>query len=176
MAQASCLCPLTKHYSENFTANNRKITIDMDTSTFIEILISNTGKNLQFILPDQTKLSGDLHITEIQHHSVDSVDCGGNPHSYNETVVQLWINERSNSNAEWTTNKAIKIIDIVGQKRAYNHKAELLIEFGDSTHQTIRYSVAQIEANDDTVSVQMTVQPTVCKPSLNVRKKLASCC
>lgn len=148
----------------------------MKTSTFIEALISNTGKELQFVLPDETILSGDLHITEIQHHSVDSVDCGGNPHSYYETIVQLSINERSRLHAEWTTDKAIKIIDIVGQRRAYVDDAELLIEFGDSDHPTIRYSVSQIEANGNTVSVQMTVKPTVCKPSLKVGKELASCC
>ena len=104
------------------------------------------------------------------------MDCGGNPHSYNETVVQLAINERSSLHAEWTTDKAIKIFNIVGKKSTYVDDAELLIEFGDSNHPTIRYSVAQIEANGDTVLVQMTVKPTVCKPSLNVNKKMASCC
>lgn len=148
----------------------------MNTSTFIETLISNTGKNLQFVLPDETTISGDLHITEIQHHSVQSVDCGGNAHNYNETVFQLSVNERSNSVAKWTTDKAIKIIDTVGQKSSYSNDAELLIEFGDSNHPTIRYSVARIETISEGISVLMTVKPTVCKPSLNAWKQLASCC
>lgn len=148
----------------------------MNTSTFIETLISNTGKNLQFVLPDQTVISGDLHITEIQHHTVHSVDCGGNSHSYNETVLQLSINERSNSVANWTTDKTIKIIDTVGQKSSYKNNAELLIEFGDSTRPTIRYSVAKMDITSENVSVRMTVTPTVCKPSLNAGKQLASCC
>ncbi len=148
----------------------------MNTSTFIDKLHSNEGKKLQFILPDETVISGDLHITEIQHHNVDSVDCGGNSHSYNETVVQLWINERVNSVADWTTDKATKIIDIVGQKSEYIDDAELLIEFGDSDHPTIRYSIGEIDKSEETVSVRLTVKPTVCKPSLNVGKKLVGCC
>lgn len=148
----------------------------MNTSTFIETLISHTGKNLQFVLPDQSVISGDLHITEIQHHSVHSVDCGGNSHSFNETVFQLSVNEQSNKIAKWTTEKAIKIIDTVGQKSTYSDKAELYIEFGDATHSTIRYSVAKIDVTSEDVSVRMTVKPTVCKPSLNVGKQLAACC
>ncbi len=148
----------------------------MNTSTFINTLISNTEKELQFVLPDGSNITGDLHITEIQHHNVDSVDCGGNSHSYNETVFQLSVNERSNKIAKWTTDKALKIIDTVGQKSTYNDKAELLIEFGDSNHPTIRYSVENIDLSSENVLIQMTFKPTVCKPSLNASKKLASCC
>lgn len=148
----------------------------MNTSAFIKTLISNTGKNLQFVLPDHAVISGDLHITEIQHHTVHSVDCGGNSHSYNETVLQLSVNKRSNSIAKWTTDKAIKIIETVGQKSTYQDNAELLIEFGDSAHPTIRYSIANIDAGSEDVSVRMTVKPTVCKPSLKAGKQLASCC
>lgn len=148
----------------------------MNTSTFFKTLIALSGKNLEFILPDETLISGDLHITEIQHHNVNSVDCGGNSHRYNETVLQLWINERSKSKAEWSTDKALKIIDIVGQKASYNDDAELLIEFGDSDHPTIRYSIGEILESPEIVSVQLTVKPTVCKPSLGVNKELVGCC
>ena len=37
----------------------------MNTQNFINTLVSNTNKDLSFILPDDTRLSGDLHITEI---------------------------------------------------------------------------------------------------------------
>lgn len=148
----------------------------MNTSSFIYSLKSNEGKKLKFMLPDETIITGDLHITEIQHHSVNSVDCGGNSHAYNETVIQLWINEQNHSDAEWITDKALKIIDIVGQKSEYTDEAELFIEFGDSNHPTIRYSIGKIEESSQTVSVRLTVKPTVCKPSLNVGKELVSCC
>ena len=148
----------------------------MNTSTFIETLILHTGKKLEFVLPNETVLSGDLHITEIQHHSIKSVDCGGNPHSYYETVVQLSINERSNTSAIWTVEKAIKIIDVVANEQSFVNDAEVLIEFGDSNHPTIRYSIGKIEAVSEMVSIHMRLKSTVCKPSLNVGKELESCC
>lgn len=148
----------------------------MNTSPFIETLVTNTGKKLHFILPDQTEISGDLHITEIQHHTVNSVDCGGNPHSYNETVFQLSLNERSKNEVTWTTDKAIKIIDIVSQKSSYKDHANLLIEYGDTSHPTTRYSIERIDTTPDDVSILMIINPTVCKPSLIVGKQLASCC
>lgn len=148
----------------------------MNTSTFINSLVQNTGKELQFSLPDNLIISGDLHITEIQHHSVDSVDCGGNQHSYDETVIQLWVNERSQKTAEWTTNKALKIIGLVGEKQQYRDEAELFIEFGDSAHPTIRYSVSNMDENAERLIVGLSVKPTVCKPGLNRNKKVGACC
>ena len=150
----------------------------MNTSTFVNTLINNTGKELQFSLPDNVIISGDLHITEIQHHSVDSVDCGGKEHSYNETVIQLWVNERSGKEAEWTTDKALKIVDRVGQKKPYKKEAELFIEFGDSAHPTSRYSISNFDENAERLIIGLTVKPTVCKPSLNskIDRKAVGCC
>lgn len=148
----------------------------MNTLKFIETLVSNTNKDLSFILPDDTKLSGDLHITEIQNHKVDSVDCGGNYHQYNETVVQLWINESSKDKAEWRTEKALKIFEIVRKKIEYNNEAELLIEFGDSAHPTIRYSVARIVDTFRHVTIMLSIKPTDCKPRLTSTSKAGACC
>jgi hypothetical protein len=148
----------------------------MNTSTFITTLVNNTGKKLQFSLPDSTVISGDLHITEIQHHSVDSVDCGGNEHSYNETVIQLWVNENSENTAEWTTDKSLKIIGLVGEKQEYRDEAELFIEFGDSNHPTVRYSIQDVQENSETLIMALSVKPTVCKPSLNREVKAGACC
>ena len=149
----------------------------MNTSTFIHHLVSNNAKKLRFTLPDQTVLSGDLHITEIQDHSINSVDCGGNAHQYDETVVQLWINESSEKVVEWKTEKALKIFEIVGEKIDYKDKAELFIEFGDSAHPTIKYSVKEIKSDDEKTNVVLTVKPTACKPELNhERSKIEACC
>jgi hypothetical protein len=148
----------------------------MNTNTFINTLVSNTNKDLSFILPDDTRLSGDLHITEIQNHKVDSVDCGGNAHQYDETVVQLWINEDSRDVAEWRTEKALKIFEIVGEKIEYKDEAELLIEFGDSSHHTIRYAVGRIVETPQDVTIMLIVKPTVCKPRVDTTGQLAGCC
>lgn len=148
----------------------------MNTQNFIDNLVSNSNKNLSFILPDDTRLSGDLHITEIQNHNVDSVDCGGNAHEYDETVVQLWINESSQEVAEWRTEKALKIFEIVGKKIEYMDDAELLIEFGDSAHETIRYSVGRIVETEQDITIMLTVKPTVCKPRVDTTGELAGCC
>jgi hypothetical protein len=148
----------------------------MNTSTFIQTLIHHSGKKLQFKLPDESIISGDLHITEIQNHKVDSVDCGGNAHEYDETVVQLWINENSTNHAEWEVEKALRIFEIVGEQIKYKDDAELFIEFGDSKHHTIRYSIKDIHESVEKVIVEMMVKPTVCKPSLTKKAKMESCC
>ncbi|MDR9410318.1 MAG: DUF6428 family protein [Balneolaceae bacterium] len=148
----------------------------MNTSTFIKTLIANTGKELQFTLPDHITIHGALHITEIQNHQVDSVDCGGNVHQYDETVIQLWIHEVSKDAAEWRTEKALNIFEIVGKKIEYKDDAELFIEFGDSAHPTIKYSVKEIESGGEKVNVVLMVKPTACKPLINTTKEMAGCC
>lgn len=148
----------------------------MNTQTLIQQLVNHTGKDLQFKLPDQSVIAGDLHITEIQNHSVDSVDCGGMQHQYQETVIQLWINENSEVQAEWTTDKALKIVDLVGTKLTYQEEAEIFIEFGDSKHATMRYSIKEIYQVDRLMQVELMVKPTVCKPrSLKSTEKEVCC-
>ncbi len=147
----------------------------MYTQTFIQKLRTNPDKSLNFLLPDQSVIRGDLHITEIKHQSIESVDCGDNSHTFNETVMQLWTDGNQNTLSDWTANKAVKIIDIVGTKRDFDGNAEIFIVFGDSYHPAAKYSIGEIRMTDKTLNVIMKNVPAVCKPNV-FAKELASCC
>lgn len=136
----------------------------MKTSEILNTL-NQENKELEFLLPDGESITGDLHITEIKNVNVDSTDCGGNTHSFEETIIQLWLNEESNRVADWTIEKARKIFDIVGAQRPYLMDAEAYIEFGDSSHLTSKYGFVAKKVGEKLV-LQLEEEKTVCKPRL----------
>ncbi|MCG8373130.1 MAG: DUF6428 family protein, partial [Balneolales bacterium] len=74
----------------------------MKTIDFLHTL-NHSNKKLSFLLPGSEVISGDLHITEVKNTHIISTDCGGNSHEFEETVIQLWINENSGLTPKWTT-------------------------------------------------------------------------
>lgn len=143
----------------------------MKTSELLNT-INETENSLEFMLPSGETIKGDLHITEIKNVTVDSTDCGGFKHSFQETVIQLWLNESSKKDAKWTTSKASKIFEIVGNQRDFLVDAEAFFEFGDSNHLTSKYSITP-ERHDDGLILHLGAIYPQCKPRL---LQQTSCC
>ncbi len=147
----------------------------MNTQTFLNTLNNNRNKALSFYLPNGNKLGGDLHITEVMNAKIDSTDCGSNSHRFEETTIQLWKNEHSEKVATWTVDKALKILDKVGDIQPYMNESELFFEYGDSTIPTSRYSVKEVKNTDTEIGLDLYVKPPVCKPSMAEQGALACC-
>lgn len=143
----------------------------MKTSELLTIFKSN-DLPLKFILPDGEQIGGDLHITEVKNVHVNSTDCGGNSHSFEETVIQLWKNEYSEREAEWSTTKARNIMDIVAKTQPFMLDTEVFFEFGDSTRLTSKY---RVEASMDSEGISLWLKgvATECKP---MSQNATACC
>ena len=139
----------------------------MKTKHLFEKLDKNLTNKLRFILPNGREVQGDLHFTEVKSITVKSVDCGSNSHAFNETVIQLWLNERSEKQAEWFGRKAVNILNKVGSKQRFDPDSEVFFEYGDSISQTAKYSIETINLAGDDLIVHLYVKPTVCKPGMN---------
>lgn len=146
----------------------------MKTNKFLQI-INNTEKELNFILPNGEKITGDLHITEVKNVRIDSTDCGGNSHSFEETWLQLWINEDSNRLPYWTTNKAKGIFNIVESKQPFFMDSTIFVEFGDSKNPTSKYSF-NVEENETSINLKLWIPPTECKPRSLANQIESECC
>ena len=139
----------------------------MKTHELFEQLESSKENRLHFILPGGREIKGDLHFTEVKSIIVKSMDCGSNVHDFNETVIQLWLNERSQKEAEWSGSKAINILNKVGSKQKFDLESEVFFEYGDSISQTAKYSIETINREKDDLIIRLFVKPTECKPSRN---------
>ncbi|MEQ6119763.1 DUF6428 family protein [Reichenbachiella sp. MALMAid0571] len=147
----------------------------MKTQEFTTLLENHSTSRLQFEIEKGKFILPTYHITEIKNATVNSVDCGGNPDTYNQTIVQLLINPNEKIRKPWTSQKALSIFEKVHSKSPIKSDAEIFFEYGDSTIRTSHFSIRNVEEHDGTINVQLFVKPTVCKPSLTYKGERACC-
>lgn len=135
----------------------------MKTNEFLELLAQNPEKPLLFEYETGQFIPEAYHITEIKNVSIESVDCGGKPHSEKQTVVQLWHNGiEIGSYMEAKTAK--KIFDIVGKVKPLTMDTEIYFEYGNKEVRTSNFKVQNVINQDDKITLKLFVEPTACKP------------
>jgi hypothetical protein len=147
----------------------------MKTQEFVKQLQENPTAALQFEIEEGIFIEPTYHITEIKNAKIESVDCGGNPDSYNHTIVQLWINPEEKLRKPWTAKKALNIIELVDKVTPIDGQAELFFEYGDLDTRTSHYSINALMIEKQTLKVQLYTKATVCKPSL-ATTGASTCC
>ena len=145
----------------------------MKTNDFLELLSNNPDAELTFEYDKGKFIPDTYHITEVKNVTINSVDCGGNPDSYKQTIVQLWIPKAEKNEKPWTAQKVLSIFNKVDQMTPINRETEVFFEFGNDEIRTSNFSVENIDLSNGKVNVQLYVHPTVCKPSL---KGEVGCC
>lgn len=136
----------------------------MTTEKFLDLLQNGGEKELIFEYGPSQYVPHAYHITEIKNVHIDSVDCGANAHSYDETIVQLWWSGGETQERSMSAAKALKIFQIVDAKRRMKRETEIFFEYGYQDLATSVYRVQKVAEKDDQIVVQMEVPGTVCKP------------
>ncbi len=150
----------------------------MKTSQFLKILLANPTKELVFEYRPGQYVPKAFHITEVKNLFIESVDCGGNPSSDRQTVVQLWATDSEKADRAMDAAKATKIFGIVESKKPLTADAQILFEYGNETTPTSVYDIEEVAEENDQLLIQLYVPPTQCKPR-ELLKKMAqegSCC
>lgn len=147
----------------------------MKTKHLLTVLERNKGKQLNFMLPDGRVLKGDLHITEVMNADIQSVDCGGRPDHFNETITQLWVNEASEKEVNWSVDKMLAIYHKVMKVQDLEPESESFIEYGDSEYPTIRYIIRNMDETETELTIQLGIKATACKPRTE-RLAMTACC
>ena len=138
----------------------------MKTQEFLQLLENNQGKELLFEYQSDQFVPNAYHITEVKNVHVDSVDCGGNEHSFDETVVQLWVSNLEFKAKAMSAEKALKIFNIVDKKRPLKRDTEIFFEWGDKNLPTSSYKVTSVANEADKIVLKLFVPATVCKPKM----------
>ncbi len=161
-----------KEAPPNFSSQIKKYR-KMNTSEFLNLLKSHPDKELIFEYRQGFFVPMAYHITEVKNLHIEAVDCGGRPSEDFQTVVQLWVSGDEQTERHLSTDKALKIFDIVRKMKPMRGTADILFEWGDQYLPTSNYRVNDVEATDNQLVVKMFVPPTVCKPKLEL--ELAGC-
>jgi len=149
----------------------------MKTSEFLNILESNPNKKLQFEYHKGQFAREDFHITEIKNVTYDTVDCGGIRNQWNETIVQLWENQRPDGNYV-DTSRASHIANSVEKVRPTFKDTEIKFEYGNSIFHTAVLNVENVEVGE-TVNVKLFPESTTCKAQDRAgtdAEKAEACC
>ena len=150
----------------------------MKTQEFLELLKVNSQKEVAFEYENGEFIAKNYHITEIKNVTIDSVDCGKNPHYEEQTVVQLKNgNLLERSTRFMSAEKAMKIFTLVDSVKPLRQDAEIFFEYGNKTVKTSIYKVVEIDNNQNSLIVKLFVPPTICKPQEVAFKSLnLACC
>jgi hypothetical protein len=156
----------------------------MKTSELLYVLESNRDKELLFEYKPNQLVGANYHITEVKHIAIESVDCGSETDSWNETVIQLWESPSELGKTEFmTTYKALGILNKVGTMKPYNLDSEVKFEYGNELFHTAQLYVSDYHIQNNQLIFKLAVNKTDCKaketcclPEENKVATDASCC
>lgn len=142
--------------------------MDLTVAAFLDQLKATPGNELRFEYATAQFVPKAYHITEVKNVHIDSVDCGGRPDSYDQTIVQLWIKEGEDADRHMSTDKALKIFDIVDRMKPMKRDSPIFFEWGTPELRTSVYAVEAIQEDGNLLTFQLKAPSPVCKPALEV--------
>jgi hypothetical protein len=136
----------------------------MKTQELFSILEQYQDKTLQFEYASNKFVSANYHITEVKHIKVDSVDCGAQTDSWNETIIQLWESPLEiNKTKHMSASKAFEILKKVGEMKSYDLNSEVKFEYSNTSFHTAQLFVNDFKVDNNNVIFQLGIEKTDCK-------------
>ena len=136
----------------------------MKTKEFFQLLEANKDTSLLFEYAPNQLVGANYHITEVKHIKIDSVDCGANEDSWNETIIQLWESPSELGKTEFmSTYKALSILNKVGKMKAYDLEAEVKFEYSNSLFHTAQLFVNDAVIQNNNLLISLAIEKTDCK-------------
>ena len=162
----------------------------MKTQEFFNVLEQNKDKSLLFEYAPNLLVGANYHITEVKHIVIDSVDCGSQTDSWNETIIQLWESPLEKGRTEYmSTYKASAILKKVGEMKPYDLESEVKFEYSNATFHTAQLFVNDFEIQGKNLIFKLAIEKTDCKAkelcgvpekvvniTENVIEKVEACC
>jgi len=136
----------------------------MKTKDFFNVLKVNNNKSLLFEYKPKELVAANYHITEVKHIKVDSVDCGAQKESWNETVIQLWESPSEKGKTEFmSVEKASAILKKVGHIKTYDLESEVKFEYSNANFHTAQLFVNDFEIHGENLIIKLAIEKTDCK-------------
>ncbi|MDG1729639.1 MAG: DUF6428 family protein [Algibacter sp.] len=136
----------------------------MKTQEFFKVLENNKQKSLLFEYAPNLLVGANYHITEVKHIVVDSVDCGAQTDSWNETIIQLWESPLEKGKTDYmSAYKALAILKKVGEMKAFDLESEVKFEYSNANFHTAQLFVNDFEIHGDNLILKLAIEKTDCK-------------
>lgn len=150
---------------------------DASLGAFLNALEAHGDKAFVLTYGDGQQVQTGYHITEVKAGSFVTLDCGGNPDAWRETLLQVEDIPPSEGDASMSVAKFRSILSKVGSKVQLDMGARLTWEVSRPGDPMQVYDVAGIKIEDDRAIVRLSPRPAICKPRHRAQQAGApSCC
>lgn len=135
----------------------------LNTGSFLSSLEAHDAKPLIFEYAG-TRIQPGYHVTEVKRHHVSSLDCGANPETWSETVVQLMDVPGKPGDGFMTARKFRAILQKVHSRLPLEMDAPLTFECGDPDAPIGLFTAPSLTLEDHAVLVRLEPKRASCKP------------
>ena len=139
----------------------------MKIKEIFQLFKEHQGKSLLFEYSSNQYVKANYHITEVKHLKIDSVDCGAQTDTWNETIIQLWENpEELEKKRFMSVYKALSVLTKVGKIKSYDYESEVKIEYSNDMFHTAQLFVNNYEILENKLILKLATQKTDCKAKI----------
>ena len=148
---------------------------DRSLSTVLSALASHDGKSLVIEYGGRQVQAG-YHVTEVKNGSFVTLDCGGDPDAWQETILQVEDIPAEEGRSFMKVGKFLGILAQVEQKICLAETARLTFEIGPPSMPMQVFDVSGVVINEEAVTLRLGARAAICKPRHRVEKDKASAC
>lgn len=127
---------------------------------------------LVFIYADK-RIAAGYHLTEVKAAQFSSLDCGANPETWRETIIQLW-DTNEGGEAHMPAGKFLGILSHVAKRLELDDDGLLIFECGDFANPMQVFTIGAVTSNGAELEVTLAPRPATCKPRERGLAELAS--
>jgi hypothetical protein len=152
------------------------VSADTSLSAVLLALAPHDEKSLVLDYGDGRRVRAGYHVTEVKAGSFVTLDCGGNPDAWQETILQVEDIPAEEGRSFMKVGKFRSILAQVGRKVRLNADARLTLEVSRPDEAMRVYDVAGIDFEDDRAVVRLGERAAICKPRHRATQAAAGAC
>lgn len=116
------------------------------------------------------------HVTEVKAGSFVTLDCGGNPDAWQETILQVEDIAQEGEGDYLSVDKFRGILDQVAQRVELDAGARLTFEVGPPDAAMQIFDVDRLRVEAGRIVLRLVARSAICKPRHRVSREAAACC
>jgi hypothetical protein len=147
---------------------------DSSLSSVLSALASHDGKSLVIEYGGRQVQPG-YHVTEVKAGSFITLDCGGNPDAWQETILQVEDIPAEEGRSFMKVGKFLGILAQVDRKIRLADRARLTFEIGPPDKPMQVFDVSDVVINEEAVTLRLGARAAICKPRHRAEKAEACC-
>ena len=151
---------------------------DASLGAVLDVLAAHGAKRLVLGYAGQLVQPG-YHVTEVKAGSFVTLDCGGNPDAWRETILQVEDLPASAETPEhMPVSRFVAILDKVAQRVPLDRDARLTFEVGAPGQPMQVFDVETLRIEAERIVIQLGARAAICKPRHRAQQEAAAsaCC